>query len=105
MTQAAADASFAGSLPTIYQKFLVPLTFEPYAADLAKRLMRRPLRRVLEVAALAYCQGTPVRNEVEAWNPGGLARSTARAAEAVRRQFGASAVEGKLQAHVVEVEK
>jgi len=272
MTQAATDASFAGSLPTIYQKFLVPLIFEPYAADLAKRLVRRPLRRVLEVAAgtgavtrrlasalpesvaivatdlnqgmldqavatgtprpvewrqadamqlplpdetfdavvcqfgamffpdkarafaearrvlrpggvflfnvwdrieenefadtitaelatlyhadpprflariphgyadratverdvsdggfsrpvefvtvtersraasaevaaLAYCQGTPVRNEVEARDPGGLARSTARAAEAVRRRFGANAVEGKLQAHVVEVEK
>jgi SAM-dependent methyltransferase len=58
-----------------------------------------------EVAALAYCQGTPVRNEIEARDPGGLAGATARAAEAVRRRFGADAVDGKLQAHVIEAEK
>jgi SAM-dependent methyltransferase len=45
------DASFAGSLPAFYQQYLVPLIFEPYAADLARRLARRPLRRVLEIAA------------------------------------------------------
>jgi SAM-dependent methyltransferase len=268
----ATDASFAGSLPAIYQQYMVPLLFEPYAADLAQRLTRRPLRRVLEVAAgtgvvtrrlasalpesvaivatdlnpamldqaaatgtsrpvewrqadasqlpfpdrafdavvcqfgvmffpdrtrafaearrvlcpggvflfnvwdriednefadvitaelamlypddpprflartphgyadralierdlsaagfghpaefvtltessgaasadvpaLAYCQGSPLRNEIEARDPEGLARATARAAEAIRRRFGAGAVEGKVQAHVVAVEK
>jgi SAM-dependent methyltransferase len=272
MTQTVTDTSFVGSLPAIYQSHLVPLIFEPYAADLAKRLVRRPLRRVLEVAAgtgavtrrmasalpesvtivatdlnqgmldqaaaagtsrpvewrladaaqlpfpdqsfdavvcefgamffpdkakafaearrvlctggvflfnvwdrieenefadtitaelatlypadpprflariphgysdratierdvssggfsrpvefltvtdrshaasaeivaVAYCQGTPVRNEVEARDPDGLAGATARAAEAIRRRFGANVVDGKLQAHVIEVEK
>ncbi len=45
------DKTFAGSIPQIYQTFLVPLIFEPYAADLATRLHPRPPKRVLEVAA------------------------------------------------------
>lgn len=272
MSHAASDATFAGSVPAFYQQYLVPLIFEPYAADLAQRLTRRPLRRVLEIAAgtgvvtrrlalalpdgvvivatdlnqgmldqaaaagtsrpvewrqadaaqlpfpneafdavvcqfgvmffpdkagafaetrrvlrpgglflfntwdrieenefadvitaelatlypadpprflartphgyadraiierdlsaagfsrpaefvtltessraasadipaLAYCQGTVLRSEIEAREPGGLARVTARAAEAIRHRFGDSPVEGKVQAHVVAVEK
>lgn len=45
------DRIFSGSLPGVYQTYLVPLIFEPYAADLAHRLASRPLTRVLEVAA------------------------------------------------------
>ena len=45
------DTVFSGSVPQIYQAFLVPLIFEPYALDLANRLASRPLTRVLEVAA------------------------------------------------------
>jgi SAM-dependent methyltransferase len=45
------DKVFAGSIPKLYNTYLVPLIFEPYAADLAKRLGSRPLSRVLEVAA------------------------------------------------------
>jgi SAM-dependent methyltransferase len=58
-----------------------------------------------DVPALAYCQGTPLRNEIEARDPGGLGRATARAAEAIRRRFGSGVVEGKVQAHVVAVGK
>jgi SAM-dependent methyltransferase len=272
MSHAASDTSFDGSLPAFYQQYLVPLIFEPYAVDLARRLARRPLRRVLEIAAgtgvvtrhlasalpegvaivatdlnqamlgqaaasgtarpvewrqadasqlpfpseifdavvcqfgamffpdkpkafaearrvlraggvflfsvwdriennefadvitaelaslypddpprflartphgyadpalierdlsaagfggriefatlaetsraptadvpaLAYCQGTPLRNEIEARDPEGLARATARAAEAIRRRFGTGEVEGKVQAHVVSAEQ
>jgi SAM-dependent methyltransferase len=46
-----ADKSFAGSIPGIYETHLVPLIFEPYAADLATRLASRPVARVLEIAA------------------------------------------------------
>ncbi len=42
---------FAGSIPQIYERYLVPLIFEPYAADLALRLAAGDLRDVLEVAA------------------------------------------------------
>jgi SAM-dependent methyltransferase len=58
-----------------------------------------------DVVALAYCQGSPLRNEIEARDAEGLARATARAAEAIRRRFGTHAVEGKVQAYVVAVEK
>jgi SAM-dependent methyltransferase len=46
-----ADKVFAGSIPQIYDTYLVPLIFEPYAADLAGRLRSRPLSNLLEVAA------------------------------------------------------
>jgi len=42
---------FAGSIPEIYDKYLVPLIFEPYAIDLAQRLASLPLTNVLELAA------------------------------------------------------
>jgi len=45
------DKVFAGSIPKLYETYLVPLIFEPYAADLANRLASRPLTRVLEIAA------------------------------------------------------
>jgi SAM-dependent methyltransferase len=45
------DRVFAGSIPELYDTYLVPLIFEPYAEDLAARLALRPLRRVLEIAA------------------------------------------------------
>ena len=45
------DKVFAGSIPKLYETCLVPLIFEPYAADLANRLASRPLTRVLEIAA------------------------------------------------------
>jgi ubiquinone/menaquinone biosynthesis C-methylase UbiE len=45
------DKIFAGSIPKLYEEYLVPLIFEPYANDLANRLLSRPLSRVLEIAA------------------------------------------------------
>jgi SAM-dependent methyltransferase len=45
------DKIFAGSIPKLYDTYLVPLIFEPYAADLANRLSSRPVSRVLEIAA------------------------------------------------------
>lgn len=42
---------FSGSIPEIYDKYLVPLIFEPYAIDLAQRLTALPLTNVLELAA------------------------------------------------------
>jgi ubiquinone/menaquinone biosynthesis C-methylase UbiE len=45
------DKVFSGSIPRLYETYLVPLIFEPYAADLAHRLASRLSTRVLEVAA------------------------------------------------------
>ena len=49
--QSRGDKIFSGSIPKLYETYLVPLIFEPYAADLAHRLAPRPLARVLEIAA------------------------------------------------------
>jgi SAM-dependent methyltransferase len=45
------DKVFSGSIPKLYETYLVPLIFEPYAADLTRRLASRSLARVLETAA------------------------------------------------------
>jgi len=45
------DAVFGGSIASFYESHLVPLLFEPYAADLTDRLASRPVERVLEIAA------------------------------------------------------
>jgi ubiquinone/menaquinone biosynthesis C-methylase UbiE len=47
----ATDKLFAGSIPEVYDRFLVPLIFEPYAADLAARVGTAQPRDVLEIAA------------------------------------------------------
>jgi len=45
------DKVFAGVIPQLYETYLVPMIFEPYAADLVNRLASRPLARMLEIAA------------------------------------------------------
>ena len=57
-----------------------------------------------QIPAIAYCQGTPLRNEIEARDKSRLGEATDIAAEALARQFGPGPVDGKIQAHVVTVE-
>ena len=45
------DKVFSGSIPKLYETYLVPLIFEPYAADLTKRLGAHNTSRVLEISA------------------------------------------------------
>lgn len=45
------DKHFTGSIPEIYEKYLVPLIFESYTQDLARRVNENPVARVLEIAA------------------------------------------------------
>ncbi len=52
-------------------------------------------------AAIAYCQGTPLRNEIEARNASGLETATDQATEALARRFGTGAIEGRIQALVI----
>ena len=56
------------------------------------------------IPAVAYCQGTPLRNEIEARNAAGLDNATNVAALAIGERFGDGVVDGKIQAHVVSVE-
>jgi len=53
--------------------------------------------------AIAYCQGTPLRSEIEARDAAGLGEATDVAARAIAERFGHGAVDGKIQAHVVSV--
>jgi hypothetical protein len=50
--------------------------------------------------ALAYCQGSPLRNEIEARPGSPLEEATELAAEALRRRYGDGPIEGRIQAHV-----
>jgi len=45
------DACFQGDIPAAYDRYMVPILFDPYAADLAQRLASVQPHRVLEVAA------------------------------------------------------
>lgn len=44
------DTAFSGSVPQLYDKYLVPMIFQPYAEDLVRRLSAHHPARVLEVA-------------------------------------------------------
>ena len=85
------------------------------AGDLARGGFGRPAR-VETVArrsradtpdhpARAYCEGTPLRGEIEARAPGALAQATTLAAAALARRFGATHLDGRIQALVVTVER
>lgn len=45
------DKVFAGSIPENYDRYMVPLIFEPFAADLARRAASLSPNAVLEIAA------------------------------------------------------
>ena len=55
--------------------------------------------------ALAYCAGTPLRNEIEARDPAGLDAATAAAEAELARRFGEGPVAGRIQAIVVEASR
>jgi hypothetical protein len=57
------------------------------------------------IPAIAYCQGTPLRNEIETRDPSRLAEATDIAAEVIEKRFGRGPVDGKIRAYVVTVER
>ncbi|KJC62016.1 SAM-dependent methyltransferase [Bradyrhizobium sp. LTSPM299] len=52
-------------------------------------------------SAIAYCQGTPMRGEIEALGEPSLEAATQRVAEALAHRFGNGPIEGKIQALVI----
>jgi SAM-dependent methyltransferase len=76
--------------------FLAPARFSTLAA--------RSQAASPQVPAIAYCQGTPLRNEIEARDKSRLGEATDSAAQAIARRFGPGPVDGKIQAHIVAVE-
>jgi SAM-dependent methyltransferase len=73
------------------------------AAPTCTTLAARSVADTPDRVAIAYCQGTPLRNEIEAQGTPGLAEATALAAAAIGRRFGSGPVDGKIQAHVIAV--
>jgi ubiquinone/menaquinone biosynthesis C-methylase UbiE len=53
------------------------------------------------IPAVAYCQGTPLRNEIEARDAGKLESATDYAASAIAERHGRGDVAAKIQAHVI----
>ena len=53
--------------------------------------------------AVGYCHGSPLRAEIEA--RGALEHATDAAEKAIEQRFGGAAIEGKMQAHVITVER
>jgi ubiquinone/menaquinone biosynthesis C-methylase UbiE len=51
--------------------------------------------------AVAYCQGTPLRNEIEARAAGKLEAATDHAASAIAERHGSGEVAAKIQAHII----
>lgn len=54
-----------------------------------------------EHVAIAYCQGTPLRGEIEARDAGLLTLVTEKSTEAIAAQFGRGPVTAKICAHVI----
>lgn len=75
------------------------------ATPAIETLAARSVARDPQVPAFAYCQGTPLRNEIEARDANCLGEATRVAAQAIARRFGTGPVDGGIQAHVVAVDK
>jgi ubiquinone/menaquinone biosynthesis C-methylase UbiE len=52
------------------------------------------------IPAMAYCQGTPLRNELEEREAGSLEKITIAAAKDIKESFGAGPISAKIQGHV-----
>ncbi len=63
------------------------------------------LARSADMAAKAYCQGTPLRNEIETRDPSMLENLTDRAAAAIEARFGRGPIASRLSALVVTATK
>lgn len=73
------------------------------AAPRLETIAARSRAASARVPAVAYCQGTPLRNEIEARSAAGLQEATAASAAAIVERFGTGPVDAKIQAHVIQV--
>ena len=76
-------------------------TLSPHITTVAPRSIAASSRD----PAIAYCQGTPLRSEIEARGKSRPGEATDLAAAAIPQRFGSGRVDGKIQAHVVHVER
>jgi ubiquinone/menaquinone biosynthesis C-methylase UbiE len=67
-------------------------------------LAARSIAGSARIPAMAYCQGSPLRNEIEARDKSRLDEATDIAERAIINKFGRGQVDGKIQAHIVSAE-
>ncbi len=73
------------------------------AAPTIDTVTARSIASSPRIPAMAYCQGTPLRNEIEARNPSLLEGATNLAAEAIALRFGQGPVDAQIRAHIFTV--
>ena len=81
--------------PTIQE--LGPAGFKSGETEMVAKLSRAASPRDV---AIGFCQGTPLRGEIEARDPKRLGEATEAAAAALAARFGTGPIEGKIQAHI-----
>jgi ubiquinone/menaquinone biosynthesis C-methylase UbiE len=67
----------------------------------AETLTRRSVAPSCRDPAVGFCQGTPLRNEIEARDANRLVEATEAAASKISARFGNGPVDGMIQAHVI----
>ena len=72
--------------------------FSSVQSETLPRLSRAPSARE---PAIGLCQGTPLRNAIEACDPSGLDAATDAAANAIAARFGPGPISARMQAHVI----
>ncbi len=80
---------------TVLERLLRDAGFSGIEIDTVGKISRAPSA---SEPALGYCQGTPMRGEIEAQGAGALETATEAVKEAIARRFGTGAVEGRIQA-------
>jgi ubiquinone/menaquinone biosynthesis C-methylase UbiE len=72
-----------------------------FAGVVVETIARRSQAPGYRDPAIGYCQGTPLRNEIEARDASRLGEATEAAAAALGARFGFGPIDGKIQAHVI----
>jgi ubiquinone/menaquinone biosynthesis C-methylase UbiE len=67
----------------------------------AETVTRRSVAPSCRDPAVGFCQGTPLRNEIEARDANRLVEATEAAASKISARFGNGPVDGMIQAHVI----
>ena len=72
--------------------------FRDIEIEAVEHVSRLPAARDL---AIGFCQGSPLRNEIEERRPGGLDAVTDAVTRAIASRLGEGPISGKMRAHVI----